>query len=209
VGTAAASTPTGTAAASTSVGTAAASTPVGTTTADPAGAGDPGLVQQLSQSARPPAPEDEVRGGACDGHRRWLVEAARVLDRRIQPTAVSGRVAETGYWHAERVTYQPPQHPGKHVVLVGDAACGRPFYLGSTLNGHFRDLTTLIGGAEWARWDPAAPAPFKQYTDQMRRRTSGLCFRGAERGPPSPAAAAAATPAPARSPPSALTPAPI
>ena len=30
------------------------------------------------------------------------------------------------------------------VVLIGDSSCGRPFYLGSTLNGHFQDACQQI-----------------------------------------------------------------
>ena len=56
-------------------------------------------------------------------------------------------------------------------LLVGDACCGRPFWLGSTLNGHFADLAHLTSSTScWDSWDWAAEreAPFKPWLDRMR-----------------------------------------
>jgi hypothetical protein len=64
---------------------------------------------------------------------------------------------------------------GAHVpgptLLVGDTSCGRPFWLGSTLNGHFADLAHLTSSTScWDSWDWAAEreAPFKPWLDRMR-----------------------------------------
>ena len=63
-------------------------------------------------------------------------------------------------------------------LLVGDACCGRPFWLGSTLNGHLADLAYLVGSTScWDCWDWASEgaAPFKPFLDRMRAtRKCGL-----------------------------------
>ena len=59
-------------------------------------------------------------------------------------------------------------------VLVGDAACGRPFFLGSTLNGHLHDLVTLAQGTNWSAWDPDVAEPFRKYRERIRLRTNRM-----------------------------------
>ena len=55
------------------------------------------------------------------------------LDAMLHPGAVSARVTLAGFHAADDVVYKSEE--GGWLVLAGDAACGRPFYLGSTLNG--------------------------------------------------------------------------
>merc|ERR1712124_193952 len=63
------------------------------------------------------------------------------------------------------------------IVLAGDSACGKPFYLGSTLNGHFHDAVTLCA-APWTSWvTSCSGAPFKRYAERIQRRTEGVGFR--------------------------------
>ena len=65
-------------------------------------------------------------------------------------------------------------------ILIGDAACGRPFWLGSTLNGHLADVATLVfgsgphGGPDCWRawdWDADGATPLRPYLERMRLRT--------------------------------------
>ena len=58
--------------------------------------------------------------------------------------------------------------------MAGDAACGRPFFLGSTLNGHLHDLVTLVQGTNWSAWDPDAADPFRKYRERIKLRTQRM-----------------------------------
>merc|ERR1712185_711178 len=82
----------------------------------------------------------------------WLASITRLLDEKLCPVEVSARFAEAAFWHCQEVAIRPGQSNG-WLVLVGDAACGRPFYLGSTLNGHIHDVVPLAHCAPWANWD--------------------------------------------------------
>lgn len=72
------------------------------------------------------------------------------LDRQLRPIRVSARLSAAAYWHSQDIVrrVQRPDGSVGWIVLVGDAACGKPFYLGSTLNGHFHD-TYALKAAPW------------------------------------------------------------
>lgn len=105
----------------------------------------------------------------------WVAEAMQGLDKMLNPQAVSARVTLAGFHAADDVVYKP--EGGGWLVLAGDAACGRPFYLGSTLNGHFHDLVPLARGPSWARWDAEEASPFKKYVERIKLRTSAPGFK--------------------------------
>merc|ERR1711937_262113 len=105
----------------------------------------------------------------------WLASIMRLLDEKLCPVEVSARFTEAAFWHSQEVAIRPGQSNG-WLVLVGDAACGRPFYLGSTLNGHIHDVVPLAQSTPWSNWDPHG-MPIKKYVERYRLRTSAKGFR--------------------------------
>jgi len=122
--------------------------------------------------------------------------AMAYLDKHLRPLEVSPRITVASYWHADEVVRRVERLNGTAgwIVLVGDAACGKPFYLGSNLNGHFQDAMALLA-APWTRWAAAAreavqhsldtyskhntkpngAMPFKNYIKQYRAPTPYRC----------------------------------
>ncbi|CAE8604331.1 unnamed protein product, partial [Polarella glacialis] len=86
-----------------------------------------------------------------------VLKALSYVDEKLRPLEVTPRFSEASYWHSEEVVQRIEKPDGSvgWIVLVGDAACGKPFYLGSNLNGHFQDATALLA-APWTRWASAA-----------------------------------------------------
>lgn len=74
-----------------------------------------------------------------------LRPATDVLQQRIRPGHCSVRWVEAAYWSSDRVL-APGMPP---VLLLGDAACGKPFYSGTTLNRHLWDVAALVDEVEW------------------------------------------------------------
>ncbi|CAE7192766.1 unnamed protein product [Symbiodinium pilosum] len=81
-----------------------------------------------------------------------LRAAFTYLDKHLRPCEVAPRITLASYWHSSEVVQrvQLGSRTG-WIVLVGDAACGKPFYFGSNLNGHFQDALALLS-APWAHW---------------------------------------------------------
>lgn len=75
-----------------------------------------------------------------------------------------------------RATSSGGSSGGGWIVLAGDAACGRPFHLGSTLNGHLHDVVLLARYPPWAKWDPEGN-PFRRYLSRYSARTAAAGFR--------------------------------
>mmetsp|Transcript_101208 Transcript_101208/g.179746 ORF Transcript_101208/g.179746 Transcript_101208/m.179746 type:complete len:735 (+) Transcript_101208:99-2303(+) len=127
-----------------------------------------------------------------------LEAALAYLDKQLRPSSVAPRVVVASYWHSEEVVHRVERPDGSFgwIVLVGDAACGKPFYLGSNLNGHFQDAMAILS-APWMRWAnaqqeaahykdevhskrdalPEGLLPFRKYMEQYRRRIDGIGFR--------------------------------
>lgn len=118
-----------------------------------------------------------------EGTSEILGQAMRLLDEALQPTEVSARVTTAAFWHSEAVTHrvQGADSDG-WLVLAGDVGSGRPFYLGSTLNGHLHDVVTLARDPPWSQWDPKGN-PFKKYVERYLLRTSAVGYRRPQRPP--------------------------
>ena len=98
------------------------------------------------------------------------LEALRTLDASLRAQGATASVTEGSYWRSAGVLHSSQGARGP-TLLVGDACCGRPFWLGSTLNGHFADVALLAeDGACWGAWDWAADGelPLRAYLDRMR-----------------------------------------
>lgn len=108
-----------------------------------------------------------------------LRAAFTYLDKQLRPCEVAPRLTLASYWNSNEVVRrtQCGSRSG-WIVLVGDAACGKPFYFGSNLNGHFQDAMALLS-VPWSQLpsqgEPGAQAraeeePFKRYAAEYRRR---------------------------------------
>merc|ERR1712232_839315 len=114
--------------------------------------------QLTRRNSAEPGARKKTRGGSSNPASFFTL-----LDKKVKPV--------------QRV--EKPDGGVGWIVLVGDAASGKPFYLGSTLNGHFHD-TTALRAAPWTCWSHASregASPFKQYVEQYRRRTDTVGFR--------------------------------
>ena len=115
------------------------------------------------------------------------LEALRMLDTTLRAAGARASWTEASFWRSSSVLHAAGAVAGAGAVegagaalganvpgptlLVGDTCCGRPFWLGSTLNGHFADLAHLTSSTScWDSWDWAAEreAPFKPWLDRMR-----------------------------------------
>mmetsp|Transcript_24402 Transcript_24402/g.44207 ORF Transcript_24402/g.44207 Transcript_24402/m.44207 type:complete len:652 (+) Transcript_24402:17-1972(+) len=131
--------------------------------------------------------------------RRLMAAAGALQDRVMSPGEVSGRWVDASYWSADRVVCSLPPGPSGRIapmVLVGDAAMGKPFYTGTTLNVHLAEVKSF-SRLPVIRWgqpsgesssqrrasrftlsaDKAVTAPFQSYEDryqQLLLRTPGL-----------------------------------
>jgi hypothetical protein len=155
----------------------------------------------LSSASTPTSPTATPSSPTKKGNKQPvsnLKSAFAYLDKHMKPLEVSPRITVASYWHSEEVVrrVQKPDGSVGWIVLVGDAACGKPFYLGSNLNGHFQDAVALLA-APWTRWASAASeatqyksepgsrreqlpegtVPFKRYLEQYKRRVDGIGFR--------------------------------
>uniref|UniRef100_A0A7S4UCF7 Uncharacterized protein n=2 Tax=Alexandrium monilatum TaxID=311494 RepID=A0A7S4UCF7_9DINO len=118
-----------------------------------------------------------IRGEGTPGHgplvdARWLPclqAAVTALQERIFfPSSVSVRWVDASYWSADQVVCSLPVGPGKctPLVLIGDAAMGKPFYTGTTLNVHLAEVKALsrLPVIRWGTAQDAGPG------DDDRRR---------------------------------------
>jgi len=115
---------------------------------------------------------DWALGLAATGVAAPLHLAAEALQQRLQPTECSSRWVEASFWSSDRVVCE--MDGGCPLVLMGDAAMGRPFLTGTTLNHHFWDVFRLIDEVDWThdgtslscgRFD----AHGRRYLDMIRR----------------------------------------
>lgn len=103
--------------------------------------------------------------------------ALTYLDQLLRPLEVAPLVTLACFWHSNEVVEHVHRADLEGwIVLVGDAACGKPFYLGTNLNGHFQDAMSLLS-APWTEWprsqgETSGSDPFKRYVSEYRKRIS-------------------------------------
>jgi len=118
-------------------------------------------------------------------HPAWVVRlraaVAALQERVFSPVEVSVRWVDASYWSSNRVVCKMSGHAsGKStpLVLIGDVAMGKPFYLGTTLNVHLAEVKAL-SRLPVIRWGNAldvgmdesgakAVAPFWAYEQRYR-----------------------------------------
>lgn len=95
-----------------------------------------------------------------------VLAAAGALDERVMsPGSVSARWVDASFWSADRVVCPLPAGPsGRHapLVVLGDAAMGKPFYMGTTLNVHLAEVKAFsqLPVIRWGQVDRSSPSEF-------------------------------------------------
>jgi len=127
----------------------------------------------------------------------WVVRlraaVAALQDRVFSPAEVSVRWVDASYWSSSRVVCKiagDASGRSTPLVLIGDVAMGKPFYLGTTLNVHLAEVKAL-SRLPVMRWgtpldagmdEPGATAvaPWLAYEQRYRelvKRIPGFCRR--------------------------------
>ena len=100
------------------------------------------------------------------------IEGLKTLDASLKAAGAKAGWTEGSYWRSTSVIHKPTQEglDNGPTILIGDACCGRPFWLGSTLNGHFADVAMLAQAPCWNAWDwqKEGDQPLRGYLDRMR-----------------------------------------
>merc|ERR1719161_1307611 len=107
------------------------------------------------------------------------MNAMKVLNQRVKPKGkIEVRWVEAAYWSADTVVcpVEPkqrcqPSAPAVPLVLLGDAACGKPFYTGTTLNQHIWDVLGLVDSIEWTdNGKPLTTEDFQAYEKRYQAK---------------------------------------
>lgn len=104
-----------------------------------------------------------------------IQKAVSGLQQRLQPNGTVGvRWVEAAYWSADRVVCPVRRVDGSNmpVVLLGDAASGKPFYTGTTLNQHFWDVASMVDGIDWI--DDGSPFNIERFHIHEKRYQARL-----------------------------------
>lgn len=104
-----------------------------------------------------------------------IQKAVNALQQRLQPSDNVGvRWVEAAYWSADRSVCSVQRTDGSimPVVLLGDAACGKPFYTGTTLNQHFWDVAGLVDTIDWI--DDGSAFNIERFSAHERRYQARL-----------------------------------
>eukprot|EP00933_Yihiella_yeosuensis_P040547 TRINITY_DN3487_c1_g5_i1.p1 TRINITY_DN3487_c1_g5~~TRINITY_DN3487_c1_g5_i1.p1 ORF type:complete len:671 (-),score=127.47 TRINITY_DN3487_c1_g5_i1:456-2468(-) len=94
---------------------------------------------------------------------RIQAAVAAVQDRVLSPASVSVRWVDASFWSSDRVVCPLPAGPSGRcapLVVVGDAAMGKPFYSGTTLNVHLAEVKALskLPVVRWGQNNSANPS---------------------------------------------------
>lgn len=104
--------------------------------------------------------------GTPANSRPWLpglrAAVAALQERVLSPSAASVRWVGASYWSSDRVVCSVPSGDGSKrtpLVLIGDAAMGKPFYTGTTLNIHLAEVKALskLPFIRWGSGQDASP----------------------------------------------------
>jgi len=136
--------------------------------------GLPSDIIQASSGGRPPAAQKQEPAAASidEALQRVLpaeaesgpslLAAAQALQQRLQPEDCVARWVDAAYWSSDRAVCD--LGGGKPLALLGDAACGRPFYTASTLNRHFSDVAAFVDDIDWGEGlEPLSVGQFAFY----------------------------------------------
>lgn len=116
----------------------------------------------------------------CAEHRDSILFES--LDEAICVTGDIGVTkTATSYWGITKnraITFETAQETDStYVCYIGDSCCGKPFYLGTTLQFHIYDMVFLITGIQWNQKIPVSRPHFKAYGQRMRTRIHGFMMK--------------------------------
>lgn len=106
---------------------------------------------------------------AANSSNDWILglgaAVAALQERVLCPSEVTSRWVDAAYWSSDRVVCSlPGRAPGERntpLVLVGDSAMGKPFFLGTTLNIHLAEVKamTRLPAVKWGNccYDASGP----------------------------------------------------
>jgi len=121
-----------------------------------------------------------------------LMLAAEALQQRLRPLECTARWVEAGFWSSDRTVCELGGEERVPVVVMGDAACGRPFYTGTTLNYHLKEVAAMVDEVSWLHDDrPFGCARFQAHEKRYQaeiHRVAQFERRGAPAPPPPQAA---------------------
>lgn len=92
----------------------------------------------------------EPEGSGADA----LIVAAELFQSKIRSAECTARWVDAAFWAAARSVCDLGalgDCAGSPLVLLGDALCGKPFYTGTTLNGHLKDVAAMVDEASRVR----------------------------------------------------------
>jgi len=97
-----------------------------------------------------PAAMDASLSGCGSEGLLALHSVAESLQQRVRPLSCSARWVDAAYWSCDRPVCELALGGcGCPLVLIGDAASGKPFYTGTTLNKHVWDVASLVHEVDW------------------------------------------------------------
>lgn len=117
----------------------------------------------------------------------WAIKLKSIVtslhDRVLFPSSVSVRWVDAAFWSSDHVVCALPNPAGKNtpMALIGDAALGKPFFTGTTLNVHMAEVKAL-SQLPIMKWGITSPAdvdiggllPYEQNYQELIQRCPGF-----------------------------------
>jgi hypothetical protein len=119
-----------------------------------------------------------------------ICDVVETLQQRVRAEACTVRWVDASFWSSDHVVCDLARcddSVSASLVLLGDAACGKPFYTGTTLNRHFWDVATFVDEVDWIH--DGTPQISSRFEAHERRYQAELLRTGEFRrrcGAPSP-----------------------
>lgn len=89
---------------------------------------------------------EEILGNTGSAVAAILRSACEVLQQRVRAKDVSGRWVDAAFWSSDASVCPLGSRP---LILLGDAALGKPFYTGTTLNRHLWEVAAMVDEVDW------------------------------------------------------------
>ncbi|CAD7926232.1 unnamed protein product [Amoebophrya sp. A120] len=127
-----------------------------------------------SSSPKRNGSQSPKRGDASSPSNKFqgvLPDIVLTLPRAEKPSSSGGESEEDA--KENQTTDNEPQQ-NTVVCFAGDALCGKPFYLGTTLQFHLHDMNFLVSNVNWQKGAALSPLDFRAYESRMRDTIQGF-----------------------------------
>eukprot|EP00392_Amoebophrya_sp_AT5.2_P001478 g1480.t1 len=112
------------------------------------------------------------RGGGAGVVQGMIGGASSVLNSGVLPDVV---VALPRGGRAKAKEESDTEQKNDTVIcFAGDALCGKPFYLGTTLQFHLHDMNFLVSNVNWTKGSALSAKDFRAYESRMRDTIQGF-----------------------------------